>query len=85
MEDFVTHDEDLDNRFVTLENGNKIHIKRTDPHGFWRVNYDKGQLPEHLTGLYTSYDKALEAVQKYTEERAIVVKELEPKADKKKK
>lgn len=77
MEDFVTHDEELDNRFVTLENGNKIHIKRTEPHGFWKINYDKGQIPISLQGLYTSYNTALNAVTQYVKERDIALKKIE--------
>lgn len=52
-------------RTVTLDNGNKIHFKKTDPYGFWVVNYNKGQLPKQLKGVYTSYNAAWKHVQAY--------------------
>lgn len=65
MEDFKGA-KDLDGRrSVTLENGNKLIIERTDPYGFWKVHYEKGQIPDKLSGLYTSYDRAMVDVNSY--------------------
>lgn len=65
MQEVTEGTNDLGNhRTLTLEN-NKIHFKRTDPYGFWTVNYDKGQVPVSLRGHYTSYDKAAQAVEGY--------------------
>lgn len=68
MQDFtdIEKSKDLGNkRSLTLENGNKIHFERTDPYGFWKVHYDKGQVPEKLKGNYTSFDIAMVAVKSY--------------------
>ena len=63
LTDFVEASENL--RTVTLSNGNKIHFERTDPYGLWSVHYDKGPMPSHLTGSFTSFAKALDAVENY--------------------
>ncbi len=80
MQDFVDVDgtKDLGNkRSMTLENGNKIHIEQFDPYGFWRVHYDKGQVPEKLRGHYTSFDRAMVDVKSYL---ASLPKKEKPKA-----
>jgi hypothetical protein len=68
MEDFDFASNEENKRTVELKNGNKLHFKRSDPYGFWTVNYDKGQLPAHLLGQYTSYDRAEAAVKTYLNE-----------------
>lgn len=60
-------DEDYDKehqgkfRKVELEN-NTVHIRCEDPHGFWYVSLEKGQVPDFLKGAYTSFDQALRDV-----------------------
>lgn len=49
---------------IELEN-NTIYIKKTDPYGFWTVNFDKGQMPENLRGSYTSFSDAEREVLTY--------------------
>ena len=56
-------------RVFHLENGNKIHIKAEDPYGFWRINLDKGNLPEKLKGMYTSVEMARKDVERYLAEK----------------
>lgn len=59
------HADDAENLRVIETNGAKIFLHRTDPFGFWIVQFEKGQLPESLTGSYTSATIAAEAVEKY--------------------
>ncbi len=66
--DLLDHnsDKDLANiRVLDLDNGNKIRVTREDPFGFWYVSYEKGQIPEHLKGSYTSFDEAKKAINSY--------------------
>ncbi len=56
-------------RIYKLENGNKIHIKATDPYGFWYINLDKGQLPEKLKGAYTTLEMARKDIERYLAEK----------------
>lgn len=52
-------------RTVLLDNGNKIHMKRYDPFGHIKINWDKGQMPQKLRGEFTSFDEARKAVSRY--------------------
>lgn len=69
-------DKDL-SRNRSLDYGNnKIHIRCTDPFGFWHLSLDKGQLPEHLKGSYTTFDNARVAAEAYLAEKGKTVKEV---------
>lgn len=59
----VTH------RVLELEDGQKIHIKSTNPYGLWKINFNKGQLPDKLKGEYTSYEYALRDVTLYLNQK----------------
>ena len=48
---------------------NKIFIKREDPYGLWYINYEKGQIPEHLRGAYTSPSQAETALYHYLDRK----------------
>jgi hypothetical protein len=63
LTDFIEASENQ--RTLTLPSGNKIHFERTDPYGLWSVHYDKGPMPSHLTGSFTSFARALDAVEHY--------------------
>ena len=65
--DFATDAED--NRVLVLENGNKLYLKRTDPHGFFYYNLDKGQLPPYMKCAFTGIRQAKEVLIKYLSER----------------
>ena len=67
-------------RTVTLEDGQIMRLKRTDPFGHWHVHFDKGQVPTHLGGAYTTYPKALDAVLSYLTEKKRSVKSINEKA-----
>ena len=41
-------------------------LKQYDPHGFWRIHREHGQVPAHLQGDYTTVKAATEAVEAYT-------------------
>lgn len=59
-------DKDLSNeRIVILEDGGKLHVKRHDPYGFWRINWDSGRLPAVLDQQYTEFAYALKEIEKY--------------------
>ena len=52
-------------RSLTLDNGNTMYVKRFNPYGLWRVNYDKGSVPDVLSGEYTSFDEAMKDITRY--------------------
>lgn len=68
-------------RTLTLEDGQKMRLKRTDPFGHWHVHFDKGQVPTYLGGAYTTYSKALDAVLQYLETKKRVVKSVQERAE----
>ncbi len=66
-------------RVVTVDNGADFHIKQEDPFGFWRISREHGQVPKHLSGVYTSYDRAKKAVDLYINNQPKPVKETKEK------
>lgn len=48
---------------------NKVYIVREDPFGLWKIKYDKGKLPEYLSGFYTSADRAERQLLRYLDEK----------------
>ena len=69
MASMTTLDYSLDNAIVdeltfSLDN-NTVHIRSYNPHGFYRISLDKGRLPNHLTGNYTSKRTAELDVRQY--------------------
>ncbi len=55
-------------RVRTIEvEGNRINLTQTDPYGHWFISWDKGKLPERLSGAYTSYPLAREAILNHLE------------------
>lgn len=47
---------------VDPNNDYVIKHRDDDPYGFWWIGREKGQVPEHLTGAYTSYEYAKRAL-----------------------
>lgn len=39
-------------------NGVTVVIKSSNPHGFYKIGFPKGRVPENLKGFYTSYVRA---------------------------
>lgn len=64
---------DSPDEYVIETQYNKMHIKKRDPYGHWFLNLDKGQLPPHLKGAYTSVSKARQAALNYLNEKGKVV------------
>lgn len=60
--------QDISEKTFEVDN-NVIRIRRTDPYGFCHISYEKGTVPEHLKGSYTSYYEAEKAVLAYLETR----------------
>ncbi len=69
-------DKDLstDRKFVLDKN--VLHVRRTDPYGFWNCRYEKGDVPEELKGSFTSFDEAKRAVENYLQKNKKELKEL---------
>lgn len=58
-------DKDLSlDRTMNLNN-NVVHIRKDGPYGFWFISLEKGNLPVHLKGSYTSFYEAEKAVTLY--------------------
>ena len=67
--DHIDPERDYSNdRVVSLDNGNKIHIRRHNPYGLWRISYERGPVPQKLTGEYTEFRLALRDVEMYLEQ-----------------
>lgn len=81
LQDFNGNDQE-NHRVYELENGNKLHLKRTDPYGFIYINLDKGQLPGWVHGVaYTDWTQARIAAEKYIAQRKSAVSELKKKPE----
>lgn len=73
-------DKDLSRtRYFSLENGNKLIAKQTDPYGFWRLNLDKGQLPPWLDQDFNEWGQVLKAVEIYGHQRKQAIVEVKGK------
>jgi hypothetical protein len=70
-------------RVLTLEDGQKMRIKRTDPFGHWHIHFDKGQVPRLLGGAYTTFSKALADVEDYLAEKGRKISTLNERVTKK--
>lgn len=69
-------------RVIAVTDGADFHITQQDPHGFWYISREKGQIPEKLSGAYTSYDKAKFAVERYITSLPKKTEKPEKKEDK---
>ena len=61
----LPYDDTAENIRTIETNGAKIFLTRKDPYGFWSISFEHGQLPEQLTGSYTSAELAAADVDKY--------------------
>lgn len=61
---------DIPNRRV-VDNTPYI-LTRKDPYGFWFVSVEKGNIPQFLTGSYTTYEEAKKNVLIYLERQGKV-------------
>ena len=46
-------------------NNNKVFIKAHNPHGFYKITFERGRVPESLQGGYTSRSMAEAEARKY--------------------
>jgi hypothetical protein len=68
MNNFDNLDADRDlakNREVYLEDGSKMYIRQNDQYGFWNIVNGKGRVADVLSGSYTTFDQALNALNNY--------------------
>lgn len=64
LEDF-NGDKDMANlRTVGLPDGTEIKLNRLNPYGLIEINYP-GKTPEPLSGSYTSFEQARNAIKSY--------------------
>lgn len=79
MIDYDPERDDPRVKVIELEN-NKIYLKRTDPYGFIEMNFDKGQMPEHLRDArWTTWEEAKKAVDQYLREKGRLTEVKQPK------
>jgi hypothetical protein len=55
------------NTGMNLEND--FVIKQGGPYGFWTVSREKGQVPDELSGLYTTPEYAKTAIKTHLEKK----------------
>jgi len=61
-------EEEVNTRSRTIEtNGAKIFLNCKDPFGFWFVSFERGELPDVLSGAFSSAELATSAVTTYLE------------------
>lgn len=75
IDDF-SGDKDLANDRKFVLDKNVLHVRRTDPYGFWHCAYEKGGLPEELQGNFTSFSEARQAVEGYLQKTKKELKEI---------
>lgn len=54
---------------LELENGNKVHFKQHPRYGTWSVNFDKGGIPDILSGEFQFLNELKEKVAYYLANR----------------
>lgn len=67
--DAVTHHK------IELEDGQVVHIVSSNPYGFFKIHFNRGQVPEYLNGQYTEFDYAKRDVLRYLHDKGRVVKD----------
>lgn len=83
---YSTYDDDRASRVRTIDLGNnKIFIKQTDPFGLIEISFERGQVPDELSGHFTGFDYARRVVDQYLSRkkkgREVVDVELEAARD----
>ena len=61
----LPYEETAENQRVIETNGAKIFLNRKDPFGFWYIKFERGEMPDILTGAYTSAELAIADINKY--------------------
>lgn len=70
-------DQDRDEaRKQTVDLGtNQFILQRKDPYGFIHVHYAKGETPQELRGVFTSFEDAKKAIKVYANKKNRTIKE----------
>lgn len=71
-------------RQFTLKNGFNVTIKANDPYGFWTIHFEKGRPPKDISGTYTDYSRAKEALDNYLVNGSYFKKEIAAQVETKK-
>lgn len=61
--------DNLRERVIEVSDGPSFILYMQDPYGFWKIRRERGQVPEHMQGEYTTVQMAREAVQTYVTNR----------------
>jgi hypothetical protein len=74
----ITNFEQPESNMRIMEVGkNKIFMRRTDPFGFIKLNYERGELPIELQGQFTSFDEAKKRIEVYLTQKGREAAEVE--------
>lgn len=74
----ITNFEQPEANIRVMEVGkNKLYMKRIDPFGFVRINYERGELPKELDGQYTSFEEARKRIELYLQKKGREAVEVE--------
>lgn len=76
--DILDHDTDKDLasvRIFQLDN-NKVIVEKDHQYGFWSIKFEKGRMPDKLTGMYTSFSEAEKAVKSWLDMKNKEVREV---------
>lgn len=65
FDDFEAQRDLSKNREVFLEDGSKMFIRQEEQYGFWEIKNSKGRVADKLSGQYTTFDQALNALTLY--------------------
>lgn len=66
MHDVTDPDRDMPDTIIyNMDGEQKLIIKRYNPHGFWRIHFAKGTVPDDLSGHYTEVRYAKMDVERY--------------------
>lgn len=56
-------------RVFLLSTNQRLYFRRHPPHGFWRVSFEAGSVPEHLSGDFTNFKELYDKVEYYLKKR----------------
>jgi len=64
-------DEEPENiqKVFMMGTGIKIYFRKIPPYGFWKISFERGELPEKLSGVYTSFKAAQKDAVSYLQTR----------------
>lgn len=63
MEDFIYSEENRKRKYEV--GGNVAIVEPEGQYGFFRIHMERGATPQELTGMWTSYSQAEQAIENY--------------------